>query len=44
VEIEAQRKDHKVNDVYLFFNTPLSNTGYAQRVQKLLPLNIEAQH
>jgi F-type H+-transporting ATPase subunit gamma len=44
VEIEAQRKDHKVNDVYLFFNGPLSNTGYAPRVQKLLPLDMKWQH
>lgn len=44
VEIEAQRKDRKVNDIYLFFNAPLSNTGYAPKVQKLLPLDIKWQH
>jgi F-type H+-transporting ATPase subunit gamma len=44
VEIEAQRKDRKVNDIYLFFNAPLSNTGYAPKVQKLLPLDTKWQH
>ncbi|MFT7506575.1 MAG: F-type H+-transporting ATPase subunit gamma [Gammaproteobacteria bacterium] len=38
IEIEVQRKDAKVDDIYLFFNAPVSNTGYAPRVQQLLPL------
>jgi F-type H+-transporting ATPase subunit gamma len=44
VEIEAQRKDREINDIYLFFNAPLSNAGYAPRIQKLLPLDMKWQH
>ncbi|MFT6268882.1 MAG: F-type H+-transporting ATPase subunit gamma [Alphaproteobacteria bacterium] len=44
LEIEAQRKFSKVDDIYLFFNAPLSNTGYAPQLQKLLPLDKKWQH
>lgn len=44
LEIEAQREQGKVDVVYLFFNSPLSNNGYAPRVQKLLPLDMKWQH
>lgn len=43
IEIEAQLQLNKIDDVYLFFNCPLANTGYAPKVQKLLPLDIKWQ-
>lgn len=44
LEIEAQRKYTEIEDVYLFFNSPIANTGYTPRLQKLLPLDMKWQH
>jgi len=43
IEIEAQREHSEVDEIYLFFNAPLSNTGYAPKVQKLLPVDMKWQ-
>lgn len=39
LEIDEQRQQGKVQDIYLFFNRPLSKIRYAPSIQKLLPLD-----
>jgi F-type H+-transporting ATPase subunit gamma len=39
LEIDQQRQRGNVNDIYIFFNRPLSKLRYAPTLQKLLPLD-----
>ncbi|MGA7594192.1 MAG: F0F1 ATP synthase subunit gamma [Gallionella sp.] len=39
IEIESQREQGKVAEVYLFFNRPKSRAVYAPVIQRLLPLD-----
>lgn len=39
LEIEEQRQQGTVEDVYLYFNRPMSKVSYAPSVHKLLPLD-----
>ena len=39
IEIEAQREQGKVAEVYLFHNRPKSGAGYEPTMQRLLPLD-----
>jgi F-type H+-transporting ATPase subunit gamma len=39
VEIEASRQHHMVEDVYLFYNRPMSKASYCPTMQRLLPLD-----
>ncbi|MCJ7592454.1 MAG: F0F1 ATP synthase subunit gamma, partial [Woeseiaceae bacterium] len=39
IEIEAQRNQGKVTELYLFYNRPTSGSGYAPVNQRLLPLD-----